>query len=54
MRVKKTGGKVYGAVLTTSEKKALDMEIKRQLAEMLEQEHSCEKEPSNASETTSD
>ena len=27
---------------------------KRQLAEMLEQEHSCEKEPSNASETTSD
>lgn len=35
MRVKKTGGKVYGAVLTTTEKKAIDMEIKRQLAEMV-------------------
>lgn len=34
MRVKKAGGKVYGAVLTNSEKKAMDMEIKRQLAEM--------------------
>ena len=34
MRVKKTSGKIYGAVLTTSEKKAMDMEIKRQLAEM--------------------
>lgn len=34
MRVKKTGGKIYGAVLTTSEKKAMYMEIKRQLAEM--------------------
>ena len=35
MRVKKTGGKVYGAVLTTSEKKAINMEIRRQLAEMV-------------------
>lgn len=34
MRVKKTGGKVYGAVLTTDEKKAMKMEIQRQLAEM--------------------
>ena len=34
MRVKKTSGKVYGAVLTIAEKKALDMEIKRRLAEM--------------------
>ena len=34
MRVKKTSGKVYGAGLTTSEKKTMDMEIKRQLAEM--------------------
>lgn len=34
MRVKKAGGKVYGAVLTNAEKKAMDMEIKRQLAEM--------------------
>ena len=35
MRVKKTGGKVYGAVLTTAEKKAINMEIRRQLAEMV-------------------
>ena len=35
MRVKKTGGKVYGAVLTTSEKKAINMEIRRQLSEMV-------------------
>ena len=34
MGVKKAGGKVYGAVLTNAEKKAMDMEIKRQLAEM--------------------
>ena len=34
MRVKKIGGKVYGAVLTTAEKKAMKMEIQRQLAEM--------------------
>ena len=34
MWVKKAGGKVYGAVLTNAEKKALDIEIKRQLAEM--------------------
>ena len=35
MRVKKTGGKVYGATLTDAEKKAINMEIKRQLAEMV-------------------
>ena len=34
MRVKKTGGKVYGATLTDAEKKAMNMEIRRQLAEM--------------------
>ena len=34
MQIKKSGGKVYGAVLTSAEKKAMDMEIKRQLAEM--------------------
>ena len=35
MRVKKTGGKVYGATLTDAEKKAINMEIRRQLAEMV-------------------
>lgn len=34
MRVKKAGGKVFGATLTAAEKKAMDIEIKRQLAEM--------------------
>lgn len=29
MRIKKAGGKVFGAVLTTAEKKAMDMEINR-------------------------
>lgn len=33
MQVKKAGGKVYGAVLTAAEKKAMDMEIQRELAE---------------------
>lgn len=33
MRVKKAGGRVFGAELTAAEKKAMDMEIKRQLAE---------------------
>lgn len=33
MQIKKAGGKVYGAVLTNAEKKAMDMEIRRQLAE---------------------
>lgn len=33
MQIKKAGGKVYGAILTNAEKKAMDMEIKRQLAE---------------------
>lgn len=33
MRINKSCGKIFGAQLTASEKKALDMEIKRQLAE---------------------
>lgn len=33
MVVKKAGGKIYGAVLTAAEKKAMNMEIERQLAE---------------------
>ena len=31
MRVKKAGGKVFGAVLTATEKKAMNMEINRQI-----------------------
>ena len=33
MYMKKAGGKVYGAHLTAAEKKAMDIEIRRQLAE---------------------
>lgn len=33
MQIKKYGGKVYGANLTAAEKKAMDLEIRRQLAE---------------------
>lgn len=33
MRVKKAGGKVFGAVLTAAEKKAMEMEINRQVVE---------------------
>ena len=33
MRVKKAGGKVFGAVLTATERKAMEMEINRQIAE---------------------
>lgn len=33
MVVKKAGGKVYGAVLTAAEKKAMNIEIEKQLAE---------------------
>ena len=33
MRVKKCGGKVYGADLTAAERKAMDIEINRQLVE---------------------
>jgi hypothetical protein len=33
MRVKKAGGKVYGADLNAAERKAMDLEIQRQLAE---------------------
>lgn len=34
MLVKKAGGKVYGATFTAAERKAMDMEIKRQLLEV--------------------
>lgn len=33
MRIKKAGGKVFGASLTAAEKKAMDLEIQRELAE---------------------
>lgn len=33
MLVKKAGGKVYGATFTAAEKRAMNMEIERQLAE---------------------
>lgn len=33
MLVKKSGGKVFGAVLTAAEKKAMNMEINRQIVE---------------------
>lgn len=41
MYVKKTDGKVFGAGLTKTEQKALDMEIRRQLAEY-DQKHTAE------------
>lgn len=33
MRIKKAGGKVFGTVLTAAERKAMDMEINRQIVE---------------------
>ena len=33
MKVKKAGKRVFGAVMSAAEKKAMDMEIQRQLAE---------------------
>ena len=33
MKVKKSGKRVFGAVISAAEKKAMDMEIQRQLAE---------------------
>lgn len=33
MQVKKSGGRVFGAVLTATERKAMDMEINRQIIE---------------------
>ena len=33
MKMKKSGNKIYGAQFSASERKAMDMEIKRQLAE---------------------
>lgn len=33
MQIKKSRGKVFGASLTSAEKKAMDMEIQRQLIE---------------------
>jgi hypothetical protein len=38
MKVKQIGGTVYGAELTVKERKAMDIEIKRQIAAM-EREH---------------
>ena len=39
MVVKKAGGKVYGATLTAAERKAMDLEIKRHLAEDIKKHH---------------
>lgn len=44
MQVKKAGGKVYGAVLTAAEKKAMDLEIQRELAEY-DRKHIAEAAP---------
>ena len=33
MRIKKAGGRIFGAVLSAAEKKAMDMEINRQIVE---------------------
>lgn len=33
MRIKKAGGKIFGAALTNAEQKAMDMEIRRQCEE---------------------
>jgi hypothetical protein len=33
MQIKKAGGKVFGAVLTAAERKAMDIEINRQIVE---------------------
>ena len=33
MHIKKSGGKIFGADLTAAERKAMNMEIQRQLAE---------------------
>lgn len=41
MQIKKSGGKIFGASLTSAEKKAMDMEIQRQLAEY-DREHALE------------
>lgn len=41
MQIKKAGGKIYGAEFTSAEKKAMDMEIQRQLAEY-DQRHAIE------------
>ena len=41
MRIKKSGGKIFGAEFTAAEKKALDIEVKRQLAEY-DKKHSIE------------
>lgn len=33
MRVKKAGGRIFGGTMSAAEKKAMDLEIQRQLAE---------------------
>lgn len=43
MIVKKSGGRIFGAHLTVAEKKAMDLEIKRQLAEY-DRKHAIELE----------
>lgn len=37
MRVKKAGGKIFGAELTAAERKAMDIEIQKELAEYTRQ-----------------
>lgn len=39
MQVKRIGGKVFGATFTAAEKKAMDLEIERQLAEYTKLHH---------------
>lgn len=39
MLVKKAGGKVYGAEFTAAEKKAMELEIKRELIELDQKNH---------------
>ena len=41
MQIKKAGGKIFGMTLTTSEQKAMDMEIRRRLADY-ERKHEIE------------
>ena len=40
MRVKKAGGRIFGGTMSAAEKKAMDLEIQRQLAEYDRKHHS--------------
>ncbi len=51
MFVKKSGGKIFGAEFTAAEKKALDIEVKRQLAEY-DKKHVMELDAINIVATT--